>query len=36
MIAVIDPPPMVMPMVALLGPFVIVILTLLFSRAGDD
>ena len=36
MIAVIDPPPLVMPLIALLAPFAIVVLTLLFHRASDD
>ncbi len=36
MTAVLDPPPLVMPLIALLGPFVIVVITLLLHRSSSD
>ena len=35
MISIIDPPPLVMPLIALLGPFVVVIITLLLHRSSS-
>lgn len=36
MIAVLEPPPLVMPLVALLGPFLVVVVTLLLHRSDVD
>jgi hypothetical protein len=35
-IAVLEPPPLVMPLVALLGPFLVVVVTLLLHRAEAE